>query len=321
MLKVSSPLAGGYTATLAPRTHHERHTAVQHSFSKDKIAVIGASGRSGSALCRSLLAQNCQIIAVVRDPTKLAPDIAQRCYAIKQANLTDPQSLACALKEATLVVNTAHARHCAALLAATPAPLVALGSTRKFTRWPDAHGQGVLAGEAALQQDGRPSVILHPTMIYGAQGENNVQRLAALLKKLPIIPLPQGGRFLVQPIDQRDVTRSLVAALTLLSTHRITSPQSIVIAGLEAVSYKKFIDLILHYSGIKKRPIISVPSSVLCMAAGVLRYIPRFPRIEAAEIRRLTEDKNFDITAMQQQLGVTPHALTQGLEHLLRKQP
>ena len=41
-----------------------------------------------------------------------------------------------------------------------------------------AHGNGVLAGEAALLSSGRSGVMLHPTMIYGAQGEDNVQRLA-----------------------------------------------------------------------------------------------------------------------------------------------
>ena len=37
-------------------------------------------------------------------------------------------------------------------------------------------------------------------MIYGAEGEDNVRRLAALLRRLPVVPLPEGGRALVQPI-------------------------------------------------------------------------------------------------------------------------
>ena len=292
---------------------------MQPCFSHDIIAVIGASGRSGTALCRALLAQNCKIIAVVRTPHKLPPDIAHHCYAVRTATLTDHPTLTQALHGATLVVNTAHARYCAPLLAATTAPIVALGSTRKFTRWPDAHGQGVLAGEAALKQDGRASLILHPTMIYGAQGENNVQRLAALLRKLPLIPLPQGGRFLVQPIDQRDVTHSLVAALRLISMGHVTTPKSIVIAGLEAVSYRYFIALILRYSGFKKRPFITIPSRILIMAAYILRHIPGFPRIDSAEIRRLPENKNFYIIPMNNELGITPYSLTKGLADLLQK--
>ena len=124
------------------------------------------------------------------------------------ADLTDPAALARALEGATHVVSCAHARYTARVIAAAPeaARLVLLGSTRKFTRWPDAHGNGVLAGEAALLASGRSGVMLHPTMIYGAQGEDNVRRLAALMRRLPVLPLPAGGRSLVQPIHQSDVT-------------------------------------------------------------------------------------------------------------------
>ena len=62
--------------------------------------------------------------------------------------------------------------------------------------------------------------MLHPTMIYGAQGEDNVQRLAALLRRLPFVPLPGGGRALVQPIHQDDVTRAIRAALSVRGTGR-----------------------------------------------------------------------------------------------------
>ena len=90
-----------------------------------------------------------------------------------------------ALADATAIVSTVHARHAAAVIAAAPpqARLVFLGSTHKFTRWPDDHGNGVLAGEAAFLASRRHGVMLHPTMIYGAQGEDNVQRLAALLRR------------------------------------------------------------------------------------------------------------------------------------------
>ena len=118
-------------------------------------------------------------------------------------------------QDATRIVCCAHARHAGAVIDAAPADarLIFLGSTRKFTRWPDAHGNGVLAGEAAFLASGRAGVMLHPTMIYGAQGEDNVQRLAALLRRLPVVPLPGGGKALVQPIHQDDVTRAIRAAL------------------------------------------------------------------------------------------------------------
>ncbi len=280
------------------------------------VCIIGASGRSGSALCRALLAEGQKIIAVVRSQGNLAPDIADACEAVRIADLTDSTELALAFEGAAVVVNTAHARHLPAILAATKAPVAALGSTRKFTHWPDNHGRGVLAGEAALRADGRPSIILHPTMIYGAQGEDNVQRLAKLLERLPIIPLPGGGRALVQPIDQRDVTRCLVSAIHLIQNGDVTRPESIVIAGPTAVAYRTFVRMVLYFAGLGGRPIVSLPGWMLMALSHVTRHIRRLPQIAPEEIRRLLEDKNFDVAPMEQRLGVTPVPLANGLHHL-----
>jgi hypothetical protein len=47
--------------------------------------------------------------------------------------------------------------------------------------------------------------------------------------------------------------------------------------------------------------------------AGLTRLIPGLPSIGADEIRRLTEDKAFDIAPMRDILGVLPMPLEQGL--------
>src|SRR5947209_5016007 len=78
-----------------------------------------------------------------------------------------------------------------------------------------------------LRASGRPGGMLHPTMIYGTRGEQNVQRLAAMLRRLPLVPLPGGGRNLVQPIHQDDVTRAIRAALDAAWD----GPHALVIAG------------------------------------------------------------------------------------------
>ncbi|MBO1324723.1 NAD(P)H-binding protein [Acetobacter sp. TBRC 12305] len=284
------------------------------------VHVIGASGRSGRAICAALAAQGTPVVAVVRNAARLAANgpgtgsagagapVAQ----VRVADLTGPQAaLQAALADASRIICTAHARHIPAVLKAAPAHarLIGLGSTRKFTRWPDAHGNGVLLGERALLESGRPGAILHPSMIYGAQGENNVQRLAALLRWLPVVPLPGGGRALVQPIWQGDVTACVLAALNA----PWSGPRSIVIAGRDAVSYKQFVTLVGQAAGLRPRPFVSLPVALLQLAARVTPFIPFLPRIGADEIRRLMEDKAFDIAPMRESLGITPIGLEDGL--------
>ena len=275
----------------------------------DPIHVIGASGRSGLALCRSLLGDGRPLVPVVRTPAKWRQSALPGTP--RQADLGAPDTLLAALHDASRIVSCAHARHTPAIIAAAPAAatLVLLGSTRKFTRWPDAHGNGVAAGEAALLASGRPGVMLHPTMIYGAQGENNVQRLAALLRRLPVLPLPGGGRFLLQPIHQDDVTRCIRAALA----QRWDGPSSLVIAGPEPVRYADFVRAVAAAAGLRQPRILPFPAAPLILAARITRHLPTLPTVQPAEIRRLLEDKAFRIDAMRELLGVEPVPLAKGL--------
>jgi uncharacterized protein YbjT (DUF2867 family) len=272
-------------------------------------AIIGASGRSGAALCRALIADNAAIVPVVRNTGKWAAQGIALTPRI--ADLANPAALQAALHDATAVVSTAHARHAPAVIAAAPpdARLIFLGSTRKFTNWPDAHGNGVLAGEAAFLASGRTGVMLHPTMIYGAQGEDNVRRLAVLLRRLPLLPLPGGGNALVQPIHQDDVTCAIRAALGL----RWDGPHSLVVAGPKALRYADFVRAVAAAAGQRPPRIIAFPLTPLMVAATLSRLLPLLPTIRPAEIRRLTEDKAFDIAPMRALLRLEPVPLEVGL--------
>ncbi|WP_431302222.1 NAD(P)H-binding protein [Sediminicoccus sp. BL-A-41-H5] len=271
------------------------------------IAVLGASGRSGATLCRAL---DQPFRAVVRDAAKWQALGIAAPHAV--ADLRDEGALSAALAGATTIISCAHARHIPAILAAAPpgARFVFMGSTRRHSRWPDDHGNGVRAGEAAFLASGRPGVLLHPTMIYGAEGEDNVQRLAALMRRLPVLPLPGGGGSLVQPIHQADVTRCLVAA----SSRANAAPEVTIIAGPEPLPYRAFCAEVARAAGIPPRAVLPIPASLLMALSPITRILPFLPRIGAEEIRRLTEDKAFDITAMRATLGVTPIPLAEGLK-------
>jgi uncharacterized protein YbjT (DUF2867 family) len=273
------------------------------------VAVLGASGRSGAALCRVLARNGTAFVPVVRDPARWAATGLPG--APRLADLRDAAALRRALDGAARVVSCAHARHAPAILAAAPlqARIVLMGSTRRYSRWADEHGDGVRAGEAALLASGRHGVILHPTMIYGAEGEDNVQRLAALMRRLPLAPLPGGGRSLVQPIHQDDVTASLCAALG----RDWPAPRAIVIAGPEPLRYADFVRAVCHAAGVRVPPVLPVPLAPLLALSPVTRLLPGLPRVRAAELRRLTENKNFDIGPMRAELGIEPMPLAAGL--------
>ena len=136
-----------------------------------QVHVIGASGRTGVALCRSLLADGGAVGAGRAQRRQMGGD-RHRASRRASPTLRMPGAFVPPGRMPTRIVCCAHARHARAVIDAAPtaARFVFLGSTRKFTSWPDAHGDGVLAGESAFLASGRSGVMLHPTMIYGARG-------------------------------------------------------------------------------------------------------------------------------------------------------
>ncbi len=271
--------------------------------------VLGASGRSGTALCRSLLADGIAVVPLVRDPARWAT--TGLAGEPRRAELADPGLLRAALADAELVISCAHARYADNILAKSPpqARFCFLGSTRKFTRWPDAHANGVIAGEQAFLGSSRPGVMLHPTMIYGAEGEDNVHRLAALIGRLPAVPLPGGGRALVQPIHQDDVTRAIRAAIE----RPWPTPQALVIAGPTPLPYAAFVRAVAAAARIPLPRILPAPAGPLIAAAWLAARLTRLPRVGPEEVRRLLEDKAFDVRPMRTLLGFDPMPLAEGL--------
>ncbi len=300
---------GCHLTRTSPLATHADFSPGHSVLTAPPVHIIGASGRTGTALCRALLGAGREIVPIVRDPAKWTARGLPG--SPRTADLTDPDALRGALVDAAVVVSCAHARHTAALLAAAPGAVrfVLLGSTRRFTSWPDAHGLGVIAGETAFLASGRPGVMLHPTMIYGAQGENNVQRLAALLRRVPFVPLPAGGTALVQPIHQDDVTRAIIAA----TGQDWRGPETLVIAGPEPIPYAGFVREVAAAAGLGPPRIVAVPGGTLVALAPLLGGLPFLPRIRTEEVRRLMEDKAFDIGPMRARLGVAPIPLAAGL--------
>jgi nucleoside-diphosphate-sugar epimerase len=279
-----------------------------------RIVVFGAAGRTGRPVVRALCAAGHNVIAAGRDMRRLATIDARA--EPKVADFEQPASVAAALASAECVVNLAHARFTGTILAQLPATcrrLVVLGSTRKFTRFPDWRADAVREAEVLLAAATVPSVLLHPTMIYGAPEERNVGRVLRLFARWPrwlplVAPLPGGGRTLVQPVYQDDVAAAVVAAIE--RDDAVGPP--IIVAGPEPMSYAALVRACAKAVG-RRAFVLPVPTGWLVAIARIARAL-RLPfPLKPDEVRRATEDKAFDVTAMRQRLGVTPRPFERGL--------
>jgi uncharacterized protein YbjT (DUF2867 family) len=270
-----------------------------------RVTVLAATGRLGQALVRHLLGEGHEIVAVGRDPAKLAA--LPGGVTCRAADFGDEAALRAALVDATHIVSCANAAHVPAILAALPATaperLVLMGSTRKFSGIPDATAEHVRRAEALLAGHPVPNVLLLASLIYGAGG-SVADGLAARLGRSRFLPLPGGGRPLVQPIHIDDVAAALAAALV-----RETAPgPPIVIAGPAPIAYGAMVRLIARACG---RPvtILPVPGWLFSAAGRLMGLLPPLAGL-GGSLRRLVEDKAYDVDDMQRRLGISPRPFT-----------
>ncbi len=276
------------------------------------VAVIGATCRVGSALVDKLIGRGHTVVAIGRNPRRLE-GVNQAAFH-REANFDRPQTIGHALRGSKVVVNCAHARFTSALLRSLPSAaerLVIVGSARKFSNFRDETVAVLRAAEDALRSQKRPWTLLHPTMIYGAGVENNIGRVIDLLAAHKYLPLPDGGKNLIQPIYYRDVAECLVAAV-----ERDQGLGEINIAGPQAITFES---VVRTAARLMATPVTVIPVPLSIMMAGVAlaeRFDVDLP-ITRDELRRFGEHKAFSTTVMAGSLEVDPRPFEDGLREML----
>ena len=278
------------------------------------VAVLGASGKTGRYVAARLAREGHHVVALGRSAARLMRIEAP--VERRRVDLDDPPTVRAALADAEVVLSLAHARFAATVLDALPAScrrVVLTGSTRKFTSLPDPAADAVRAGEAALLASDRPGLMLHPSMIYGAPDDRNVNRLLRLFRRWPrwlpvVVPLPDGGRHLVQPVFVDDVVEAFAAAVTRPGL----DGASIVVAGPEPISYADFVRACAAAVG-RRVHVLPVPSQSLIVIARLISAAGMRPPFDAAELRRAAESKRNDVAELRERLGVTPRPFAEGV--------
>ncbi len=185
---------------------------------------------------------------------------------------------------------------------------VFFSSTAVHTRLPAASRPVRLAAEERVRQLRGAWTILRPTMIYGDAGDRNLSRLIRFLARCPVVPLPAGGRGLVQPVHVDDLGRAAVDALECegAARHEYNLP------GAEAAPLK---ELIVHIGRLLERRllILPLPLEPTALAAGLWHRLGLPPRVSAEQVRRLAEDKAFSFDDARHDWGYSPRGFRAGL--------
>lgn len=187
--------------------------------------------------------------------------------------------------------------------------LIAFSSTSRFTKTdsPDPGERAValeLAGaEAAVEtwcaEHGVAWTILRPTLIYDEGRDENVSRIARLVKRFHVMPLSGKGEGLRQPVHAADLAAGALAAAHAPATRN----RAYDLVGGETVTYRVMVDRV--FEGLGKHP-RSLPMPTWLFALIMRLAKPFYPGATTAMGARMGQDLTFDSSEAMRDFGWTP---------------
>jgi len=151
--------------------------------------------------------------------------------------------------------------------------------------------------------------ILRPTMIYGDLCDRNISKFIKMIDKLRIMPVINGGKSLIQPVNARDLGKAYYDVL--MSPDR-TAGKSYNLSGEKPMQmievFKKISDNLN-----KKTTFVSVPLGFgvfLAQTAKILT-LGKFDYVE--KVQRMAEDRCFSHEEAKNDFEFTPMSFDKGI--------
>jgi uncharacterized protein YbjT (DUF2867 family) len=275
------------------------------------VLVTGALGFVASRLIPRLLESGVQVLALVR-PGRDAARLEAPGLEMRRADLADPAIAAEVFAGARAVVHLAGLALVPCFLGALEQAGVRRGvfvsSAGVRTRLVSPGADAKRAGEARLRAAALEATILRPSMIYGRPGDRNLERLLRWLARVPVVPLPGGGRVLQQPVHVDDLVSAIVASLERPAARR----REYDVGGPEALPLRALIEQSAQALG-RRAVLIPLPLRPVHALVRALRGMGLPVPIRPEQILRLGESKAVDITPARRDLDFAPRSFAEGI--------
>jgi uncharacterized protein YbjT (DUF2867 family) len=277
------------------------------------ILVTGATGFTGQRIVKKLVASKQHNVHIfVRDTDKAAVIFKNLSVTVHKGSFEDSKSFEAALAGCNILVNTSSLGfgHAEAVISACHKSRIKraifFSSTSIFTSLTPASKTVRLAAEDAIRKSGLDYTIIRPTMIFGAPGDRNMERLIRYLKKWPVMIVPGSGTFLMQPVFVNDLAD---AVFRIIETPAAIKKEYN-LSGANATSYNDIVCTVARQLN-KKVLLIHFPYKFAIPFLKLYEKTVKKPKIKAEQILRLNENKAFDHSAAVNDFGYAPKSFAE----------
>lgn len=139
-------------------------------------------------------------------------------------------------------------------------------------------------GEVAVREEFPGAIIVKPAHIFGAE-DRFLNWIAEACDRLPVFPLINGGRQLVQPVFSNDVGKAL---MTLVNNHDVYQGCTFQFCGPAEYSYKEVVEMVTDITTVKK-PLVEVPEKAAFLTGRLFQELVT-PVLTEDQVLQLRED-------------------------------
>lgn len=202
--------------------------------------------------------------------------------------------------QATDVVLAAAQRHRVPYVVHVSSSVVNSVADDDYTRTKKTQERNFLASGVA-------GCVLRPTLMYGWFDPKHFGWLARFMEKVPVFPIPGHGRYMRQPLYNRDFCRAIEWCLR-------EQPRGAVydLVGQDRIDYIDIIRAIRRVKGLRT-PIVCIPKWLFALLLRTYGLFTKQPPFTAAQLEALTAGDDFRGVDIRQTFGFEPTPVEEGL--------
>ena len=166
--------------------------------------------------------------------------------------------------------------------------------------------------EKMFLDSGLHGCVLRPTLMYGWFDPKHFGWLARFMEKVPVFPIPGHGRYMRQPLYERDFCRAILWCLDQQPLGRVYD-----LVGHERADYVDIIRAIRAAKGLRT-PLLHLPVPVFAAALRLAALFTAKPPFTADQLKALTAGDDFSGVDMRATFGFEPTPLADGINETFR---
>jgi len=166
-----------------------------------------------------------------------------------------------------------------------------------------------IRSEEYIKNSGLDYTILRPSMIYGADGDNNFSKMLRFIRKKRFFVVFGSGENMIQPVYVEDVANAVTSVLENSKTIKKTYE----LAGRYPLKYNDMLKTVRAKTNLPFR-IIRLPIEVSKFAVSIYKQIMKKSDLDADQIERMKIDKAYPYTEAATDFGYSPVSFEEGIE-------